>query len=93
MDNSVNIGLDVHRDTISAAVLNREGQLIMQSVVPTPRAADSSTSSTGIRGTLQSPSRKNSFRVALRSAGNDEWLACLVCESAQNQPPEIGHKR
>jgi hypothetical protein len=33
------VGLDVHRDTISAAVLNAEGKLVMQSVIATHAAA------------------------------------------------------
>ena len=33
------IGLDVHRDTISAAVLDNEGKLMMQSVLATRAAA------------------------------------------------------
>ena len=35
MDKIKYIGLDVHRDTISAAVLNESGRLIQQSVLMT----------------------------------------------------------
>jgi hypothetical protein len=38
MDNVRYIGLDVHGDTISAAVLDGEGKLVMEAVLPT-RAA------------------------------------------------------
>ena len=39
MDKIKYIGLDVHRDTISAAVLNESGRLIQQSVLMTRAAA------------------------------------------------------
>jgi len=39
MDKIKYIGLDVHRDTISAAVLNESGRLIQQSVLMTRTAA------------------------------------------------------
>ena len=39
MDSVRYIGLDVHRDTISAAVLDNEGKLTMQSVLATRAAA------------------------------------------------------
>jgi len=35
MDSVRYIGLDVHRDTVSAAVLDQRGKLVMQSVVVT----------------------------------------------------------
>ncbi len=35
MDSIKYIGLDVHRDTISVAVLDAEGKLVMQSVIAT----------------------------------------------------------
>src|SRR5260370_30586683 len=68
MDNLRYIGLDVHRDTISAAVLNREGQLIMQSVVPT-RAPAILDLLDGIRGTLHV-----TFEEGIHSA----WLYDLL---------------
>jgi len=51
MDSVRYIGLDVHRDTISAAVLDNEGKLMMQSVLAT-RAAAILDFLRGIRGTL-----------------------------------------
>ena len=44
------IGLDVHRDTISVAVLNESGRLIQQSVLTT-RAAAILDFIGGVRGT------------------------------------------
>lgn len=51
MDSLRYIGLDVHLDTISAAVLDREGKLMMQSVLAT-RAAAILDFLHGIKGTL-----------------------------------------
>jgi hypothetical protein len=36
MDSIKYVGLDVHRDTISVAVLNAEGKVVMQCVIATP---------------------------------------------------------
>jgi hypothetical protein len=35
MDSVKYIGLNVHRDTISVAVVDQSGRLVMQSVIPT----------------------------------------------------------
>jgi len=40
MDNSIRyVGLDVHRDSISVAVLDREGKVVKQTVIETKAAA------------------------------------------------------
>jgi hypothetical protein len=51
MDKIKYIGLDVHRDTISAAVLNESGRLVQQSVLMT-RAAAILDFIGGVRGSL-----------------------------------------
>ena len=51
------IGLDVHRDTISVAVLNAEGKLVMQSVIATQASAILEFLH-GLRGTLHVTSKK-----------------------------------
>ena len=51
MDRIRYVGLDLHRDTISAAVLDHDGTLVMQSMLPNPAAAAIDFLS-GIRGTL-----------------------------------------
>ena len=47
------IGLEVHKTSISAAVLDVDGKLVMQSIFPTPAAAILSLLH-GVRGTLRS---------------------------------------
>src|ERR1700682_4128437 len=39
MDSVKYIGLDVHRDTISGAVVDQSGRLVMHSVIPTQASA------------------------------------------------------
>lgn len=51
MDSLRYIGLDLHRDTISAAVLDKDGKLMLQSVLAT-RAAAILDFLHGIKGTL-----------------------------------------
>lgn len=68
MDSAKYIGLDVHRDTISAAVLDHDGRLVMQSVLPT-RASAILDFLHGIRGTLHV-----TFEEGIHSA----WLYDLL---------------
>ena len=55
MDKIKYIGLDVHRDTISAAVLNESGRLLQQSVLMTRTAAILDFIG-GVRGSLHAVS-------------------------------------
>jgi len=41
MDNTKYIGMDVHTETISIAVLNSAGKLVMESVIETKASRDS----------------------------------------------------
>jgi len=91
MDNLRYIGLDVHRDTISAAVLNREGQLMMQSVVPThaPAILDF------LKGDMQGSAH------AVEEGIHSAWLydplqprvaRVLVCDPRKNRLLKLGNK-
>ncbi|HYY68220.1 MAG TPA: IS110 family transposase [Terriglobales bacterium] len=62
------IGLDVHRDTISAAVLDSEGKLVMQCVLAT-RAAAILDFLRGIKGTLH---------VTFEAGTHSAWLYDLL---------------
>lgn len=92
MDNLRYIGLDVHRDTISAAVLNREGQLMMQSVVPT-RAPAILDLLHGIRGTLQVTFEEEIHSAWLYDLLHRRVARVLVCDPRKTQSPEIGQQR
>jgi transposase len=85
------VGLDVHRDTISVAVLNAEGKLVMQSVIATHASAIVDFLH-GLRGTLQ---------VTFEEGTHSAWLydllgrrvACLVvCDPRKNALLKAGSK-
>ena len=62
------IGMDVHQSTISVAVLDAEGKLVMQSILATHAAAILDFLH-GLRGTLHVTFEEGTHRLALRSAG------------------------
>jgi len=68
MDSVRYVGLDVHRDTISVAVLDESGRLLMQSVMAT-RATAVLDFIRGVRGTLQ---------VTLEEGTHSAWLYDLL---------------
>ena len=91
MDSIRYIGLDVHRDTISAAVLDSDGTLMMQSVLAT-RAAAILDFLHGIRGTLH---------VTFEEGNHSAWLYDLlarrvaqvvVCDPRRNKLLKSGNK-
>src|SRR6266699_962378 len=85
------VGLDVHRDTISAAVLNESGRLIQQSILAT-RAAAILDFIGGMRGTLHV-----TFEEGTHSAWLFDLLArrvarLVVCNPRQNALLKAGNK-
>ena len=84
------VGLDVHRDTISAAVLNESGRLIQQSILAT-RAAAILDLVAGIRGTLH---------ITFEEGTHSAWLygllvrrvEKLVVQPAQERAVEVGQQ-
>ena len=85
------VGLDVHRDTISAAVLNESGRLVQQSILAT-RAAAILDFIGGMRGTLH---------VTLEEGTHSAWLYDLlvrrvarlvVCNPRRNALLKSGNK-
>ena len=92
MNNIRYIGLDVHRDTISAAVLNGSGRLIQQSVLMT-RAAAILDFISGVRGALHV-----TFEEGTHSAWLYDLLArrvekLVVCNPRKNALLKSGNKR
>src|SRR5450631_1086179 len=85
------VGLDVHRDTISVAVLNAEGKLVMQSVIAT-RATTILDFLRGLSGTLY---------VTFEEGTHSAWLYDLlvrrvahlvVCNPRKNALLKAGSK-
>jgi transposase len=91
MDSIKYIGLDVHQSTISVAVLNAEGKLVMQSVIAT-HAATILDFLQGLRGTLH---------VTFEEGTHSAWLYDLlvrrvsklvVCNPRKNALLKAGNK-
>jgi transposase len=91
MDSIKYVGLDVHRDTISVAVLNSDGKLVMQSVIAT-HAATVLDFLHGLRGTLH---------VTFEEGTHSAWLYDLlvrrvsrlvVCNPRKNALLKAGSK-
>src|SRR3974390_273479 len=85
------VGLDVHRDTISVAVLNAEGKRVMQCVLATQAKAIVEFFA-GLRGTLHV-----SFEEGTHSAWLYDLLArrvarLVVCNPRQNALLKAGNK-
>ncbi|MGA3263737.1 MAG: hypothetical protein ABSC47_06800 [Terracidiphilus sp.] len=71
------VGLDVHRETISAAVLNESGRLIRQSILAT-RAAAILDFIGGLRGTLH---------VTFEEGTHSAWLYDLLSRRVASCAP------
>ena len=69
MDSIKYIGLDVHQSTISVAVLNADGKLVMQSVIATHAATHSRFSARTARQLAGDLRRGHPLRLAARFAG------------------------
>jgi transposase len=91
MDSIKYVGLDVHRDTVSVAVLNSDGKLVMQSVIAT-HSLTILDFLQGLRGTLH---------VTLEEGTHSAWLYDLlvrrvsklvVCNPRKNALLKAGSK-
>ena len=91
MDNIKYIGLDVHRDTISAAVLNGSGRLIQQSVLMT-RAAAILDFIGGVRGTLHVTFEEGTHSAWLYDLLSRRVEKLVVCNPRRNALLKSGNK-
>lgn len=85
------IGLDVHRDTISAVVLDPDGRLIMQSVMPT-RAPAILDFLNGITGTLQVTFEEGIHSAWLYDLLQGRVAHVLVCDPRKTTLLKSGNK-
>lgn len=91
MDNVRYIGLDVHRDTISAAVLNAKGRLIQRSVLVT-RAAAILDFISGVRGTLHVTFEEGTHSAWLYDLLSRRVEKLVVCNPRKNALLKSGNK-
>jgi hypothetical protein len=91
MDSVRYIGLDVHRDTVSAAVLDKEGKLVMQSVLAT-RAPAILDFLGGIQGTLQVTFEEGTHSAWLYDLLVRRVARLVVCDPRKNALLKSGNK-
>jgi len=85
------VGLDVHRDTISAAVLNESGRLIQQSILAT-RAAAILEFIGGMRGTLLVTFEEGTHSAWLFDLLSRRVAKLVVCNPRKNALMKSGNK-
>lgn len=91
MDSLRYIGLDVHRDTISAAVLDSDGKLVMKSVLPT-RAASILDFLGGLRGTLHVTFEEGIHSAWLYDLLQRRVARVVVCDPRKSKLLKSGNK-
>src|ERR1035438_4577434 len=91
MDSIKYVGLDVHRDTISVAVLNADGKLVMQSVIAT-HATTILDFLWGLRGTLQVTFEEGTHSAWLYDLLGRRVAHVVVCNPRQNALLKAGNK-
>ena len=85
------VGLDVHRDTISVAVLNAEGKLVMQSVIATKATAIVELLR-GLRGELHITFEEGTHAAWLYDLLVRRVARLVVCDPRQNALLKAGNK-
>ena len=85
------IGLDVHRDTISAAVLDGDGKLIMQSILATHAAAILDFVR-GLDGTVHVTFEEGTHSAWLHDLLVRRVARVVVCDPRQNALLKAGNK-
>lgn len=85
------LGLDVHRDTISAAVLDGDGKLIMQSVLATHAAAILDFVG-GLGGTVHVTFEEGTHSAWLHDLLARRVARVVVCDPRQNALLKAGNK-
>jgi transposase len=91
MDSLRYIGLDLHRDTISAAVLDNDGTLMVQSVLAT-RAAAVTDFLSGIKGTQHVTFEECCHSAWLYDLLNSRVAKLVVCNPRKNALLKFGSK-
>ena len=86
MDSIKYIGLDVHQSTISAAVLNADGKLVMQSVLATHATAILDLVQ-GLRGTLYVTFEEGTHSAWLYDLLVRRVAKLVVCNPRKKQRP------
>jgi transposase len=85
------IGLDIHKASISAAVLDAEGKLVMQSILPTQGSAVLDFLQ-GLRGNLQVTFEEGTCSAWLHDLLRRRVATVIVCNPRKNALLKSGNK-
>ena len=91
MDDTKYIGMDVHTETISIAVLNSAGKLVMESVIET-KALTMIQFVRGLRGDLHVTLEEGTWAAWLYDLLRPHVNQVLVCDPRQNAFLKVGNK-
>jgi len=91
MDNTKYIGMDVHKETISIAVLNSSGKLVMESVIET-KAITIVQFVQGLRGDLHVTLEEGTWAAWLYDLLRPYVAEVLVCDPRKNALLKVGNK-
>ena len=91
MDNTKYIGMDVHTETISIAVLNSAGKLVMESVIET-KALTIIQFVQGLRGDLHVTLEEGTWAAWLYDLLRPHVNEVLVCDPRKNALLKAGNK-
>jgi len=91
MDQTKYIGMDVHKETISIAVLSSSGKRVMESVIET-RASTVVQFVQGLRGDLHVTLEEGTWAAWLYDLLRPHVVEVLVCDPRQNALLKVGNK-
>jgi hypothetical protein len=91
MNDAKYIGLDVHQATISAAVLDAAGKLVMEAILET-KAETILQFIRGLRGSLQVTFEDGTWAAWLHDLLQPQVTEVLVCDSRKNTLLKAGNK-
>src|SRR5258706_2052872 len=91
MDNTKYIGMDVHKETISIAVLNSSGKRVMESIIET-KASTIVQFFQGLRGDLHVTLEEGTWAAWLYDLLKPHVNEVLVCDPRKNALLKTGNK-
>ena len=91
MDNNKYIGMDVHKETISIAVLNASGKLVMESVIET-KSLTIIQFIQGLRGDLHVTLEEGTWAAWLYDLLRPHVTEVVVCDPRKNALLKTGNK-
>src|SRR5256885_12098111 len=91
MDHSKYIGMDVHKETISIAVMDSAGKLVMESIIET-KAATILQFMQGLRGSLYVTFEEGTWAAWLYDLLQPHVTTVVACDPRKNALLQTGNK-